>query len=246
MARWQQGTVVENQHWTDTLFSLRIEVESFAFAAGQFAKLALDLEGERIARPFSLVNPPDGSPLECYLVLVPTGRLSPVLHRLQAGDAILVSQQSAGFFTLDEVPNGDSLWMLASGTGVGPYLSILQTDTPWQRFARIHLVHSVRRTKELVYRSLIHVWQQRYPEQFRYQPIVTREPCEGALTQRLPALLGSGALERALGDRLGAGTQVMLCGNPQMVTDCLAELAQRGLKKNLRRSPGQVTSERYW
>jgi ferredoxin/flavodoxin---NADP+ reductase len=246
MAQWLQGRVVENQHWTDTLFSLRLSVAAIEFVAGQFISLALDVEGERIARPYSLVNAPGSDDIECYLVLVPDGILSKKLMQLNPGDEVFVSQRASGFFTLDEVVGHHSLWLMASGTGIGPYLSMLTTDEPWQRFNRIHLLHSVSKQAQLAYSSLIENLQRQYPVQFNYRAIVTRENLAGTLGQRLPTLIDNGVLEQSLNDTFDSQSAVMLCGNPDMVADCLASLKQRGLQKNLRRKPGQVTVERYW
>src|SRR3954462_787022 len=103
MTTWLEGRVVENRHWTDSLFSLRIEGAKLNFEAGQFVRIALDIDGERVARPFSFVNPPQDSVLEFYGIVVPEGPLSPRLARLRAGDALYVASNPAGFLVLSEV-----------------------------------------------------------------------------------------------------------------------------------------------
>src|SRR5262245_37040113 len=127
---WLQGKVLENRHWTETLFSLRVEAPKLEFEAGQFVRIALDVGGERVARPFSFVNPPHVPVLEFYGVIVPEGPLSPRLARLKPGDALHVASNPAGFLVLSELPEAENLWLLATGAGIAPFLSILQTEAP--------------------------------------------------------------------------------------------------------------------
>lgn len=119
MAEWVTGTITQVQHWTDNLFSIQVQAPVKAFTAGQFAKLGLDINGERVQRAYSYVNAPSDSNLEFYLVTVPDGKLSPRLHSLQAGDTLQVTEEAAGFFVLEEVPDCNTLWMLATGTALG-------------------------------------------------------------------------------------------------------------------------------
>ena len=152
---WLEGKVIENRHWTGSLFSLRVEGVRLAFEAGQFVRLALDAGGESVARPFSFVNPPADPVLEFYGVVVPEGPLSPGLARLRAGDRLQIASNPAGFLVLSELPDAETLWLLSTGTGIAPFLSILRTEAPWQRFRNVVLVHAVRYARELVYQDLI-------------------------------------------------------------------------------------------
>src|SRR5262245_32314156 len=104
MSAWLDGKVLENRHWTETLFSLRVEAPVLRFRAGQFVGIALDIGAERVARPFSFVNAPDDPVMEFYGVLVPEGPLSPRLAGLNAGDRLYVADNPSGFLVLDEVP----------------------------------------------------------------------------------------------------------------------------------------------
>src|SRR5947209_8399015 len=153
--KWLTGTVVENRHWTETVFSLRLEGAPLDFQAGQFVRIALDINGERVARAFSFVNAPQDPVLEFYGVIVPDGPLSPRLATLKSGDALYVARNPAGFLVLSEVPDAETLWLISTGTGLAPFLSILRTEAPWHRFRNVVLVHAVRNAKELVYRDLI-------------------------------------------------------------------------------------------
>jgi ferredoxin/flavodoxin---NADP+ reductase len=212
---WLQGKVIENRAWTDALFSIRLSGVDLKFEAGQFVRLALDIEGERVARPFSFVNPPQDPVLEFYGIVVPEGPLSPRLAGLRAGDTMYVASNPAGFLVLSEVPDAQTLWLLSTGTGIAPFLSILRTEAPWKRFREIVLVHAVRRAS--------------------------------SLAGRIPQAISDGRLEAAAGVALSAqGSQVMLCGNPDMLKDAGAALAARGMRKHRRRAPGHITSESFW
>lgn len=246
MAQWLAGEVIENYAWNSELFSLRVRTEPFTFVAGQFVRLALNIDGQRVQRAYSLVNGPADPVLDFLVNRVHDGLFSPALHQLKAGQRIEVSQPASGFFTLNEVPDGDDLWLIGTGTGIGPYFSMLTTAEPWQRFVRIHLVHAVRYAQDLAYQPLITQWLAERAGQFIYQPVVSREDYSGALRGRIPALISSGELEAAVGCELTGRSQLMLCGNPEMIRDARELLASKGLPKNLRRTPGNVTIEHYW
>ena len=242
MTKWLQGKVVENRHWTETLFTLRVQGAPLQFEAGQFVRIALDIDDERIARPFSMVNAPDEALLEFYGVVVPQGPLSPRLARLQAADTLFVAPNPAGFLVLSEVPAAQTLWLMSTGTGIAPFVSMLRAGTPWPKFRNVVLVHAVRHARELVYREEVQA-----EARIRYVPVVSREDAPGALRGRIPALVRDGALERAAGLGLAPeSAQVMLCGNPDMLKDTAAVLAERGMRKNRRRTPGHITVESFW
>ena len=239
---WLEAKVLENRHWTDALFSLRVEGPRLAFEAGQFVRIALDIDGERVARPFSFVNPPSDPRLEFYGIVLPEGPLSPRLARLAPGDSLFVASNPAGFLVLSELPDRDSLWLMSTGTGIAPFLSILRTEAPWKRFRNVVLVHAVRHAAELVYRETIGQMKD-----LRYVPFVSRESAPGALAGRIPAAVTDGRLEAAAGLRLAPETsQVMLCGNPDMLKDTTAALVARGLRKHRRRNPGHISVESFW
>ena len=242
---WLEGKVIENRHWTGSLFSLRVAGVGLKFEAGQFVRIALDIGDERVARPFSFVNPPADPVLEFYGVVVPEGPLSPRLARLKAGEHLQVASNPAGFLVLSELPDAEILWLLSTGTGIAPFLSILRTETPWRRFRNVVLVHAVRLAKELVYKEIIE--NLILEKSFRYVSFVSRQSHPGSLPGRIPAAIGDGRLEAAAGLGIAPETsQVMLCGNPAMLKDAAAALAARGLRKHRRRSPGQITVESFW
>jgi len=239
---WLEGKVLENRAWTDALFSIRVKTSSLNFEAGQFVRIALDIDGERVARPFSFVNPPQDPVLEFYGIVVPEGPLSPRLAKLRPGDTLYVASNPAGFLVLSELPDAETLWLLSTGTGIAPFLSILRTDAAWKRFRNIVLVHAVRHARELVYQDLV-----RGMKGLRYVTFVSREAHAGSLAGRIPQAIADGRLEGAAGVALGAATsQVMLCGNPDMLKDAQAALAARGMRKHRRRAPGHITVESFW
>jgi len=246
MSAWLSGRVIENRRWTDTLFSLRVESPPLRFEAGQFVRIALDIGGERVAKPFSFVNAPEDPVLEFFGVVVPEGPLSPRLARLKAGDALYVADNPAGWLIASEVPPAEDLWMVATGTGIAPFLSILRTGAPWQRYRRVILVHGVRNANELVYRDLIEQISAKWPGRLSYVRFVSREKHPGALEGRIPPAVADGRLEAAAAPISAERSQFMLCGNPAMLKDMAAALAARGLKKHRRRSPGQITVESFW
>lgn len=243
--KWSPARVVENRHWTKALFSLRVEGPQPAFEAGQFVRIALDVAGERMARPFSFVNPPSDPLHEFYGIVVPEGPLSPRLAELRVGETLYMAPNPAGFLVLSELPEAQSLWLMSTGTGIAPFLSILRTEAPWRRYREVVLVHAVRHAEELVYREMIQAVQQ--ARNLKYVSFVSREAAPHSLAGRIPAAIGDGRLEAAAGARLAADTsQVMLCGNPQMLRDATAALLARGLRKHRRRNPGQISVESFW
>lgn len=175
MANWLEGTVIEKKQWTNRLITLRIDAPLGDFRAGQFVRIALDVDGELLARPYSLVNAPHEPLLEIYFDVVPGGPLSTKLATLEPGDRLSVADNPSGFLTINEIPQVKHLWMLATGTGIGPFLSSLKTDEPWQRFEKIVLACSVRTADESVYMDTITELLNKHPQQMQFVPFVTRE-----------------------------------------------------------------------
>lgn len=220
------------------------------FVPGQFTKLGLPQDGEAkpLARAYSFVNPPAAETLEfCYDVLAEGGNLTPRLASLDAGDEVLVSMRPNGLLTLANVPEALSLFMIATGTGIGPFVSILQADEEvWDRYEKVALLYSARRQRDLLYDSQLAEIAALRRKQFAYVPVVTRERVEGVAGERVTKMIASGALERRTRTALDASCQFMLCGNPAMVQEVCALLQAKGLERNRRSRPGNVTIEKYW
>ena len=237
--------VIENKQWAENLFSVRLEVELQPFKAGQFVRVQLQIDGEPMAKPYSLVNSSEQDIAEVFYNLVPDGPMSNGLAALKPNDTIEISQPAAGFFVLDELPDTNNLWMFATGTGLGPYLSILQKSEVWKKFDKLVLVHAVSYANNLAYQEMIGDFSE--SSQFCYVPVVSREDRAGALKGRIPALISDGQLEAAADLKIEPETtHIMLCGNQNMIADARSVLAEKGLSKHLRRKPGHITTEQYF
>ncbi len=247
MADWVPGTVIDTRQWNETHFSVRIDAPVEDFQAGQFLKVGLDVGDERVGRAYSYVNAPHERPLEIFFNTVPEGPLSNRLASLRSGDSIWVTPKANGMLTLREVrQDARELWLLATGTAIGPFLSILRTHAPWERFDRVVLAYGVRRARDLAYQDLVAELCELHPERLAYVPLVTRERVDGALARRIPAALEDGSLERRARLRLDpARAHVMLCGNSGMIKDASAVLEARGLTRHRRNEPGHYSLEKY-
>jgi ferredoxin--NADP+ reductase len=245
MADWLTGKVIDKKQWNERLFSLRIACDFKDFEPGQFVRVALDIDGERVARPYSLVNRPDDDYLEIYFNIVDEGPLSPRLAALEPGDEIFVTDRANGFLTISEVPESMHLWMLATGTGIGPFLSILKNIDVWQRFEKVVLGYSVRDFSELAYQQQIKAFEDQHAQQFDFVPFITREKVEGAMNKRIPESIADNSLENRTEIIIDESSHIMMCGNSAMITSVTEVLEQRGLRKHRRREPGHITTEKY-
>lgn len=239
---------------TPNLFTLRTTRDAgFRFQAGQFARLGVTKPDGTIAwRAYSMVSSPYDEHLEFFSVVVPGGEFTSELSRLQVGDELLVERQAFGYLTLDRFADGRDLWLLATGTGLAPFLSILQGFEAWERFERIVLVYSARHGRDLAYGELIASLEEReylaeYAGKLTFIPLVSREPWPGALQGRITDLIANGELERAAGIELTPEhSRVMICGNPEMIDDTRKLLKSRDMNLSLSRRPGAVAVETYW
>jgi len=238
------------RRWTPVLWSIRIErPANYAFQPGHYARLGLPVDAPAAAvwRPYSIVSSTTDRELEFLLVLIPGGAFTAQLAALREGDSLLLEQAVFGFFLDTQLAPGETLWMLATGTGLGPYISLLRTPGALDRYARVVLVHSVRQQAELAYRDEIEAPAATSNGRLTYVPIVTREPGTTALAGRIPQLIEEGALQAHAGLPMApAGSRVMVCGNPAFTTDMRALLSARGFTPCRRGSPGTMLFEKYW
>ena len=251
MTAWVEGRVAGRRRWNDSLFSLLVDAPQVTFVAGQFARLALPAppgaKEPMLGRPYSFVNPPSAQPHEFYFIVLPEGPLSPRLAMLDAGESVWLAPRANGFFSVSETADAESLWCLSTGTGIGPFLSMLRTAEPWEKFARVVLVHSVRHADELTYRDEIASIGRAHPGASDYVPMVSRDVHRDALAGRIPAAIDDGRLEARVGLSLTPeNAHAMLCGNPAMVDDVQKVLAARGMRRHRRKEPGHITLETYW
>ncbi|ALX82874.1 ferredoxin--NADP reductase [Achromobacter ruhlandii] len=262
-SKYTRQTVTHVHTWVpDKLFSVRVtRDDAYAFQPGQFARVGLpgaeDPEGPpTLWRAYSMVSAPRQPWLEFYSIVVPEGLFSPRMARLRPGDALYVEKAPYGFLTLERFAPGGDLWLLASGTGLSAYLSILRDPAVWRAYRRIILVHGVRTAAELAYREEIEGWRNdpslaelfsAEPDKLTYLPIATREALPGMPQARLTTLIADGGLERLAGLPLDPEqAKIMLCGNPDMLADARKLLGERGFKPGRRGIPGNLAVENYW
>lgn len=243
--------VLSVHRWAHNLFSFTMTRPAhFKFTAGQFARIGLMVNGELVVRAYSVVSSPFDENLEFFSIVVPDGAFTSNLQHLEIGDELYLDKTAYGYLTLAryQLPLAHDLWLLATGTGLAPFLSMLQDFETWTKYKHIHLIYSVRSTAELAYVDRIQEIAESFGEGhrgFKFVPIITRDP-NATLHDRLPVLIENGELEKVVGLSLNSATShVMLCGNPQMVEDTKDALKQRGLTMN-RRGEGNIAVENYW
>lgn len=247
-------TITWIHSWAPHLFSFKTtRPKAFRFTAGQFARLGVTKSDGTIAwRAYSMVSGPYDEALEFYSIVVPGGEFTSELSRLKVGDSLLIDKQNHGFLTTSRFTGGRDLWLLSTGTGLAPFLSILADPATWEHYERIVLVHSVRYANELAYSDQIANLSQNeiigeFADRLTYIPVVTREKIPGMLNARLTTLITSGELESSAGLALDLdNSRIMLCGNPEMVDDTRRALKGRGFKTSRQSSPGQIAVENYW
>lgn len=253
--RYTTETITAVRPWTGSLFSFRTTRDrGYRFVPGQFARLGVTdaSSGEVVWRAYSIASASYDEHLEFFSVVVPGGAFTSRLARLREGDPILVERKSYGFLTTDRFEAGRDLWMLATGTGLAPFLSILHEFATWERYDNLVLVQSVRTRDELAYEDLLRSFDRseyyaEFAHKLRYARIVTREPVPGTLRDRVTKLLASGVLEENLGLKLDhERSRIMLCGNPDMVEESRQILLGRGLRLSRRGEPGHLAVENYW
>lgn len=247
--------VVQIRHWTPSLLSFTTTRPlELNYVPGQYARLGLQVHGQFIWRAFSFVSAPHEPLLEFVAVLIPDGLFTSRLRELQPGDELQVEHENYGFLTADRFTDGEDLWMLATGTGIGPFVAMLRDAAVWSQFRRILLVHGVRHSTELVYRDeLLQRQAAAMPDQARLSLLccisrpAANEPGPQAIEGRITGAWDRGALEATAGLPITTEhSRIMLCGNPQMIEDMRARLHARGMTPCRRTRPGQFLTENYW
>jgi ferredoxin--NADP+ reductase len=253
--KYTTETITHVRPWTESLFSFRTTRDrGYRFVPGQFARLGVRNEesGEIVWRAYSIASAAHDEHLEFFSVVVPNGAFTSRLSQLKEGDPLYVERKSYGFLTTDRFESGRDLWMLATGTGLAPFLSILHDFETWEKYDNLILVQSVRTQAELAYEELIQSFDKseyyaEFAHKLRYARIVTREPVPGTLRERVTKLLASGVLEENIGVKLDHDrSRIMLCGNPEMVEDSRRILIDRGYRLSRRGEPGHLAVENYW
>lgn len=246
---WIHAPVANRVDWDEGLMTIRLDADIGPFKAGQFVDLGVKEGEDMTSRSYSISSAPS-APLEFYITLVDDGALTPSLFRAAAGDHVWVRSGGAGMFTLEHVDDAQSLWLVSTGTGLGPYISMLRDGDAFARFSTIVVLHGVRYAGQLGYREELEALATEAPNGCNvvYLPAVTRQPdAKAVLHGRITDLLLSGELEKAAGVPMDAeSAQVMLCGNPDMLKQMKEILKERGMTKATRRRPGQFHLEAYW
>ena len=252
MANLHQETVLSVHHWNDTLFSFTTTRDrGLRFKNGHFLMLGLEVEGRPLLRAYSVASPNYADYLEFYSIKVQGGPLTSHLQHLKVGDSVLVSKKPTGTLVLSTLQPGKRLFMLSTGTGLAPFMSIIRDPETYEQFEHVTIVHGVRYKSELGYADYIRnelpkdeLLGEQIAKQLHYYPTVTRESYENQ--GRITELLESGKMCRDLGlsDLDPAGDRVMLCGSPSMLGDLVAQLESRGFREGATHAPAQYTIER--
>jgi len=252
MSAFLHERVLTVHHWTDRLFSFTTTRDpALRFSNGHFTMIGLTVNNKPLLRAYSIVSPNYEEHLEFLSIKVPDGPLTSRLQHIQVGDSIIVGRKPTGTLLIDYLLPGKNLYMLSTGTGMAPFLSVLRDPETYERFEKVILVHGVRQVNELAYHDYL---TQELPQhellgemvssQFLYYPTVTREPYQHM--GRITDLMESGQLFADLGLPALDPTQdrVMICGSPQMLKDLKSLLEQRGFQEGNTTRPGDFVIER--
>ncbi len=253
MAAFNTETVTAVHHWNDTLFSFRTTRDrSFKFHNGHFVMVGLEIEGRPLLRAYSIASANYEEHLEFLSIKVAHGPLTSRLQHLQVGDTVLVSRKPTGTLVADDLLPGKRLYLLSTGTGLAPFMSIIKDPEIYERFEKVILVHGVRRVSELAYNDYIdrelpfnEFFGEMVHDRFLYYPTVTREPYRNQ--GRITHLLESGRLNQDLGlpPIDPAHERFMLCGSPAMLADLRTLLDSRGFQISPHTgAPGDYVIER--
>ena len=244
--------VTHVQHWTDSLFTLRTTRDpGFRFVSGQFVMLGLEVDGRPLLRAYSIASAAYADELEFYSIKVADGPLTSRLQNVKVGDEVLVGKKPTGTLVLDGLKPGKNLYMLGTGTGLAPWLSLVRDPDVYERFEKVIVTHTVRQVADLNYREFLSQDLPNDPDlgeliapKLIYYPTVTREPFvnQGRITD----LIASGKLFADIGlppldpsrDRL------MLCGGPSVLADLKAQLTALGFEEGSLAQPGDFVLER--
>ena len=225
-------------HWNDTLFSFTTtRGPSLRFESGHFVMIGLEVEGRPLLRAYSIASPHYAEHLEFLSIKVPNGPLTSRLQHLKVGDPVIVGRKPTGTLVMTDLLHGRHLYLLATGTGLAPFMSIVRDPETYERFEKVILVHGVRHVSDLAYAKLIErdlpadeFLGAEVAKKLIYHPTVTREAFRHH--GRLPALIETGALCKAIGlpDLDPMQDRAMICGGPGMLRDTRAALDKIGFK----------------
>ncbi|HEU5077394.1 MAG TPA: ferredoxin--NADP reductase [Polyangiaceae bacterium] len=245
-------TVLSVSHWNESLFSFTTtRSRGLRFKNGHFIMLGLQIEGRPLLRAYSIVSPNYEEHLEFYSIKVPDGPLTSRLQHLKPGDEVLVGTKATGTLVTTTLRPGKRLYLLSTGTGLAPFMSIIRDPETYEAYEQVVLAHGVRTVDELGYADYIrhelpdHEYLgEQVREKLHYYPTVTRQAFDNQ--GRLTELMRTGKMCRDLGlpDLHPEHDRVMICGNPSMLDEVVIELEARGFVEGATHAPGDYTIER--
>lgn len=252
MSNLFDAKVLSVHHWTDRLFSFTTTRDAgFRYQSGQFTMIGLEVDGRPLLRAYSMVSPHYEETLEFLSIKVQDGPLTSRLQHLQPGDAVLVGRKASGTLLLQNLLPGRTLWLLATGTGLAPFMSMVRDPEVYERFEKVVLVHGCRLVSELAYAGLItdelprnEFFGEQVTRQLLYYPTVTREAFRHQ--GRIPTLLETGRIchDLQLPPLDARHDRFMLCGSPAMLKETRALLEKLDLAEGNMSHPGHYVIER--
>lgn len=252
MSAFNTETVTHVHHWTDRLFSFRTTRNpAFRYENGQFVMIGLPVNGKPLLRAYSVVSPNYEEELEFLSIKVPDGPLTSRLQHIQVGEEIIVGRKATGTLLANNLLPGRNLYLIGTGTGLAPFMSLIRDPDIYERFEKVVLVHGVREVAELAYGEQIErempnheLLGEQIAAQLVYYPTVTREPFRNR--GRITDLVETGRIFSDIGLPAWdpAKDRAMLCGSPQMLADMVALLEKSGFSEGNSSRPGSYVIEK--
>ena len=253
MSKYSTERILSVHHWNDTLFSFKTTRDpGLRFENGQFVMIGLEVDGIPLTRAYSIASPNYEEHLEFFSIKVPNGPLTSRLQHLKVGDDLLVSKKPTGTLVTHDLKPGKNLYFLSTGTGLAPFMSLIQDIEVYDRFEKVVLIHGVRHVNELAYADFIEkelpnneFFGEEVRKKLIYYPTVTRDSFRNQ--GRLTDLINSGKLFEDIGlpPLDPAHDKAMICGSPQMLKDTEELLDSRGFIVSPRvGTPGDYVIER--
>lgn len=258
--------ILEFKYWSDTLFSICVEKPSdYVFIPGQYAKIKLiEIENNPMShtqqshwKSYSIISTPQDNYLEFLVTVVSHGVFTPALSKLKIGDSIELDSRSFGILTSHRLFINDYLFLIASGSGLGPFVSMLNEQSIWEQFPNIILIHSVKHENELAYYYDLSQYVAPENKQFIYIPIATRGispyvhinglSIELRFSERITSIILNNQLESIFNKPISKdNSSFMLCGNPEMVQDVRSILENKQYELAKVKTQGHIAIETYW